>query len=234
MYSLLTCNKEDKENDDISRIFKTEIAYHTDEVLRIINCKTCEEVNKILEVCGNLDIVCYDITTDDGIHMVEKVRNQNKTAYIILIATPRISPLKYMKPSIMAASLLFRPMGESDIRDVADEAIHTFDHESSKQIYIVETEDGKDRVPYTDIIYFESREKKIFCCTRYREYGFYGTLDKLEQELPDNFKRCHRGYILNTSWIRKVALSENTIYLKEDYVIPVSRSYKSVMKEYRR
>ena len=112
-------------------------------------------------------------------------------------------------------------------------ALRTFEQESSKEIYVVETEDGKDRIPYSDIIYFESREKKIFCCTRYREYGFYGTLEKLEQELPDHFKRCHRGYILNTAWIRKVALSENTIYLRDDYAIPVSRSYKSIMKEYR-
>lgn len=233
MYSLLTCNKEDKEIGDISRIFKAEVAYYTDEVLKIITCKTREEVNEILETCGNLDIVCYDITTEDGIRTVEEIRNQNKTAYIILVATPDISPLKYMKPSIMAASLLFRPMEEDDIRDVADEALHTFEQESSKEIYIVETEDGKDRIPYTDIVYFESREKKIFCCTRYREYGFYGTLEKLEQELPENFKRCHRGYILNTSWIKKVALSENTIYLRDDYEIPVSRSYKSIMKEYR-
>lgn len=233
MYSLLTCNKEDKEIVDISKIFKAEVAYYTDEMLKIITCKNRDEVSRILHECENLDIVCYDITTEDGIRMVETVRDHNKNAYIILIATPDISPLKYMKPSIMAASLLFRPMLEEDIRDVADEALRTFEQESSKEIYVVETEDGKDRIPYSDIIYFESREKKIFCCTRYREYGFYGTLEKLEQELPDHFKRCHRGYILNTAWIRKVALSENTIYLRDDYAIPVSRSYKSIMKEYR-
>lgn len=233
MYSLLTCNKDDNENGDISKVFKAEVAYYTDEKLQIIICKTHEEVKVTLDTCGSLDIVCYDITTEDGIHMVEEVRARNKTAYIILVATPDISPLKYMKPSIMAASLLFRPMQEEDIREVADEALHMFKNESLTDIFIVETDSGKDRVPYTDIVYFESREKKIFCCTRYREYGFYGTLEKLEQELPDNFKRCHRGYILNTSWIRKVALSENTIYLRDDYEIPVSRSYKSAMKEYR-
>lgn len=233
MYSLLAYNRYNNELDTISRIFKNEMAYYTDELLKIIACTTQQEIETVLDKKHRLDIVCYDITTKNGIFILEQIRKQNKNAFVILVATSRISPLEYMKPSIMAASLLLRPISETSVKAVADAVIQVFVSETNEEIFVVGTDDGDERIPYEDIVYFESRNKKVYCCTRYKEYGFYATLDKLEQMLPDFFKRCHRSFILNTRWIRKIALSENVIYLRENYEIPVSRSYKAVMKGYR-
>ena len=64
-----------------------------------------------------------------------------------------------------------------------------------------------------------------------KEYGIYGALDTLEEELPKQFRRCHRSYIINTSYISKVWYSKNSILLKNDEEMPLSRSYKTIIKE---
>ena len=61
--------------------------------------------------------------------------------------------------------------------------------------------------------------------------SFYDTLDNLEQKLDSDFVRCHRSFIIAKSRIKKVMLSKNLILLDNGYEIPLSRSYKSAIKE---
>ena len=67
-----------------------------------------------------------------------------------------------------------------------------------------------------------------------REYGFYDTIDRLEQSLPPLFVRCHRSYLVNSGWIAGVKLSSGCLRLKNDIELPVSRSYKNRFKEKKR
>lgn len=95
---------------------------------------------------------------------------------------------------------------------------------------LLESREEKISIPLERIYYIEAMEKKVYVCTGAEEYGYYSTLDKLENDLPDNFVRCHRSFIVNTDKIKKVALSKNTIYLAEEYEVPLSRSYKAKLK----
>ena len=66
------------------------------------------------------------------------------------------------------------------------------------------------------------------------EYGFYLTMDRLAEELPEQFLRCHRSFIVNSRKIRKIMLSQNLIGLEDGFDIPLSRSYKAVLKGFGR
>ena len=90
---------------------------------------------------------------------------------------------------------------------------------------------GKRLVPYSGIVYFESRNKKIFLGTDNEEYSFYGTLDNLEETLDDRFIRCHRSFIAAKKRISKIVLSKNIVVLDNGCEIPLSRSYKGKVKE---
>ena len=52
-----------------------------------------------------------------------------------------------------------------------------------------------------------------------------GKLSQIEQELPPNFKRCHRSYIVNTNFIKQI--NTNSLLLTNKMIIPLSRSYKA-------
>jgi DNA-binding LytR/AlgR family response regulator len=230
---MLAYDTEQKELHDICTITKNQAALLTDDVWSIIAVLLRSEYMRFIKRDRRLDVICFDITEEDGIERLEQLRKKQGEAYLILLADAAISPVRYMKPSIMASSLLLRPMNDESIIYGIREMIQTLNSADKSEVFVVEDEDGRTRIPYGDIFYFEAKEKKVYACTKSAEYGFYGTMEKLAETLPDNFKRCHRGYIVNVSYIQKIALTEGLVYLKDDFIVPVSRSYKNVMKEYK-
>ena len=102
---------------------------------------------------------------------------------------------------------------------------------AAQESFLVDTREEKAVVPYSHIYYFEAREKKVFLRTKHTEYAFYSTIDALEKMLPDTFQRCHRSYIVNMQKLVRVVSSENCLELAGQITIPVSRSYRSLLRE---
>ena len=71
----------------------------------------------------------------------------------------------------------------------------------------------------------------MFVNTGNQEYAVYDTIDNLQERLPEGFLRCHRSFIVAKSKIENVYLSKNYIALEDGMTVPLSRSYKEVLKE---
>lgn len=182
-----------------------------------------------------IDISCLDITVDGGIELAENVRKNNCNMYIVVVADTSISPTLYIKPSIMASSLLLKPITSETIKNVFLDCfknyLKKFKQESSDTSFIIDNREGRQLIPFGMIIFFEARSKKIFLNAEGTEYSFYDTLDNLEKRLDNSFIRCHRSFIIAKSRIKKVMLSKSLILLDNGYEIPLSRTYKGVIKE---
>lgn len=183
-----------------------------------------------------LDIACIDITLPDSIRMAENIRKLNHHAHIILVATVDISPMSYMKPGIMAGSLLLRVYTDEQLKQVFEEAFRSYlrvfeSDEDKEDMYVIDSREGRQVIPYSRIFYFEAREKKIAIACVEREILCYDTIASLEKSLPDYFIRCHRSFIVNKKRVKKLILSQNIIELEGNMVVPVSRSYKSILRE---
>lgn len=150
----------------------------------------------------------------------------------MIMANNSISPLEYIKPTIMAASLILRPV----TADIIQKEISSFigyylaDNDNENK-FIIETKDTTLRIPYSSIYYFEAKEKKVFVRLQDKEYGYYDTLDNLIEKLPENFIRTHRGFIVNKDRIERLINVENLLALEDGFYVPISRSYKSIVKE---
>lgn len=185
-----------------------------------------------------INISCIDVTSDGGIEIAEEIRRQNRDMYMILLSDSSVSPITYIKPTIMAGSLLLRPVSEKNIKEVFFEAVKEYmkkihSEESNNSCFVIDNRDGKQLIPFSRIIFFESRSKKIFVNTEDKEYSFYDTLDNLENELNEDFIRCHRSFIISRSSIKKILFSQNLIELLNGTFVPLSRTYKTVFKELR-
>lgn len=82
-----------------------------------------------------------------------------------------------------------------------------------------------------DVLYFESRGRKISVVQPNGNFEFYQKMDTLYSFLPeDQFIRCHQSYIVRLAMIR--SYTANSIVLKDGSIIPISRSrYLSDVKE---
>lgn len=233
---MLVSDESSKERQYIVSYAKDLAGKWTDEYWKMLQCTSLSELEEMVKQKIRTDIICVDITMEGALELTKELRKQMPSSYIILIASPRISPAVYMRPAIGAESLLLKPLTEEQVREVLSEALRTYIDRflcpNEKKVFVIEHKGGRALIDYGNIYFFESREKRVYLNTEAEEYGFYDTLDELQEKLEDGFIRCHRSFLINKSKIVNVFLSQNRIILKNEFEIPLSRSYKPVIKAY--
>lgn len=217
MISCLTYSSIRQELAKLECIMKDEAAYVSGEDwnMQFVSCP--EQIEVYLKSGKLLDLACVDITSEGMLARVEALRAAYKKALLMVIADAGISPMTYLKPSVMPNSLLLRPAAPCQIQRVVKELFAAFMQEHSSD----EAE---------DVFVLETREKKVFVRVGNAEYALYETLERVKEVLPAVFLRCHRSYIVNTSKIERVVLSRNIIELPGGTLVPVSRSYRMDVK----
>lgn len=208
-------------------------AYHTDEELQVKLFKKSSLLLHQLETADMLDLAVVDITMSGGLEAARTIRKKYPSTEIMIVADITISPMRYMCPSIRASALLLRPVSvdwENAVQDFFCLLLASQKMKENRNMLWIENRNGIFRVPYDQICYVEAREKKVFVRTLSEEMGFAGTMEKLAEILPENFKRCHRSFIVNVDQIMKISFREGLLYLRGGLLVPVSRSYRSVFK----
>ena len=207
----------------------------SDEKLEIHRCPSIMELEELIRTGERTDMACIDITVPDMLRLTEAFRSRNESAYIILIASLDISPVLYMKPGIHAESLILKPFhkeqAEAVLREAFSELLRRYQKPDREKMFVLDNQDGRILIEYDAICFFEARNKKIYLNTGKEEYGFYGTIEQLEQELGERFLRCHRSFLVNRGKIERTVLSRNLLLLEGGFEIPVSRTYRPVMRQ---
>lgn len=223
----------DHERKNIVALARDRAAFYTDENWLWLECGSREELLRLDRENPGIDLYCLDLTIPGTLEAAKSFRAASSDAYIILVATASISPLTYMRPSVSAESLMIKPLSRAQVEEVLDEAIHSYSDRflgTAESSFVLESQGSRELIDYSRIFYFESRDKKIYLNTSVSEYGFYDTLDQLENRLEQRFLRVHRSFLVNRSKIRKVRLSDNQMFLEDNVVIPVSRTYKKAIR----
>lgn len=213
--------------------FRYEAALAGDDEWKWLLCANADDVAAALPDTPVLDLSCIDVTGADGTKDAEEMRSRYREMMMMVIADAKMSPMQYLKPSILPAALLMRPYTAASCKAVIHDFVTAYMEAQGKTdsgSYVLEQKEGKTFLPYSKIAYFEARQKKIFVRVGSREYAAYETIDNLMQTLPAEFLRCHRSYIINRKWIDRIILAENLILLTDGSMIPVSRSYRAEVK----
>ena len=235
MKAFVLSNEKKEENNCLRQLSKERMAKNSEERWQIEEQVSVKEFALLCEEHSDFDVVYMDVTREGAIPSTEQFRQKNEDAALMVIADEQMSPMEYLKPSVQATSLLVRPFDQKTADRVVSETWNWYQkkNEDESQCFCAEGEEERFHVRYDQIMFFESREKKIFVHLEHTMYGFYDTLGNLENRLPEYFLRCHRSFIVNCRKIKDVAYAKGEIYLEQDTVIPISRSYKAVIKERR-
>ena len=179
-----------------------------------------------------IHLSCYDITEKRNLDYLHHFREHYQKVSLMLIANLSISPMDYIKPDILASELILRPYRTEDLKEKLYSLITSYlGKEDEEEIFVLETKEETLRIPYNQIYYLEALDKKIYIRMKREEKGFYGTLDNLEEKLPETFVRCHRSFIVNWKHVEKMVRSQNLLILMDGIQVPFSRSYKTKLME---
>ena len=84
-----------------------------------------------------------------------------------------------------------------------------------------------------DIIYFENEMRKIAVHTVRGEISFYGVMADMEREVGEGFCRCHRGYLVNLSYVAEYD-TENIMLTNGEKIYLSKDRYHDFVKQYMR
>lgn len=218
----------------LDRLFRNEIALYGNEDSCVDLCQNTVEVRQGMQSEELADFLCVDVTTEEGIQCAVLLRNHYPHSGLLVIADGNTSPTRYIKPSIMATSVILRPLDVSTTGRVVREFFHycmAGRLTDTKEYFVIQEKNNVTRIPYDRISCFEASLKRILVRLSSTEYSYYETLDHLEQTLPDQFIRCHRGYIVNIRKAVRFIPAEGMLYLEGNLQVPVSRSCRQKVME---
>ena len=84
-----------------------------------------------------------------------------------------------------------------------------------------------------DIIYIESRAKKVEIHTQNDIIEVYAAISELEKQMIGNFYRCHRGYLVNMGFISEYSINSITLNNGEKVILSKEK-YGDFVKTYMR
>lgn len=188
-----------------------------------------EDLCKYLDLGNSFDLIFLDIEMMpmSGIDVGLKIRKEKmdyNTEIVYITGTNQytrhlldLNPLLYVE----------KPFTEDAIIEVLKLALRLADQlEGCFQFKI----NGFNyRQKFGEILYFESRLRKILLVTETRDFEFYRNLNELISDLPMYFVQIHRSYIIN---IKKVAaFLGNSVLMQNNVEISVSQTYRNKLKE---
>lgn len=75
---------------------------------------------------------------------------------------------------------------------------------------------------YEDIIYMESMGHLVVIHVESGDYYSYDRLEKMKENMPEHFVHCHKSYVVNMDYIRRI--EKRKIILMNEKEIPISKA----------
>lgn len=87
------------------------------------------------------------------------------------------------------------------------------------------------RLKVDQILYAQALSKKIEVVCTHQTLQLYASMEEILELLGEGFVRCHRSYVINLKKVAQVDWTQMLITLSDASSIPVSRSWRSTLKE---
>ncbi len=187
---------------------------------------------ELLEDAGSsksFDIIFMDIYVGQelGIDIARRLRNDGyENLLIFSTITDEYAIESY---SVSANGYILKPYNMSRLEAVLDRVLEKYDADYMR----VKVRNTYVNIPYSNIVYIESRNNRCILHTEEEEYSLYMRLDEIEDSISDEesrFLRCHRSYIVNMDHI--IAVDEQFRLDNGDSALIRSKSRAQIKKYY--
>lgn len=145
---------------------------------------------------AELDLIFLDIHMGDqnGIEVARIIRSSNERVVIVFVTNnPEYSLEGY---SVEALDYLIKPVTFGVLERVLKKVIQRLEV-TDRMCLTIRNHDGFFVVNYADICYIEFTNRKLMVVTKNGPITCLGTMQSMEDTLPDTFFRVHSGFLVN-------------------------------------
>lgn len=225
MFSIAICDDEKAICAQMEQIFQP----YLDRGIETEVFYNCEELYDSLAQGAHYDLIFLDIEFRqmNGIDMGKKIRDElrNDRIQIVFISVRQDYAMELF--SVRPMNFLVKPISEQAALDNLERAM------ALSKLYdsYFEFRFGAEnyRVPYGDILYFESSNRTVSIHTKYGEKTLYGKLNEIEKHAPINFIRIHQSYLINRYYVTYWKAEE--VEISRQVTLPISKSYQKKIRK---
>lgn len=205
-----------------------------------------EDPEKILEAVRNsenMGLYFLDIelnTNMNGLVLADRIREYDPRGFIVFITSHSEMSFLTFQYKVEALDFILKDHPQKMQRQICECMKHVMQkyskitRGSGKTISI--TRGGRRiTLEYQEIIFFEtsSNEHKLIVHTKNKSIEFFGKMKEIENEVGEEFIRCHRAYLVNKANIQEVNYEDKCIIMKTQERCPIShRMLGQIKKKY--
>ncbi len=201
---------------------------HTQDI-KVDTFYTVEKLYDAMRNGKHFDLIFLDVEfrTMDGVELGHKIRDElnNNIAQIVYISGNQEHAMELF--SVRPMNFLVKPFLKQDLLENLETAIRLV--QVNNNCFECKCNSEWLRIPYNQIMYLESDNRKIKIHTDQGIKTMYGVLNKISDTLPMEFIRIHQSYLVNRSYIKM--WKHNEITLVNEEVVPVSSTYRKKLAE---
>lgn len=174
----------------------------------------------------NIFLLDIEMPGLSGIATATQIRQTDSSAIIIFITSHK--DYVYDVFEVLPFRFIRKPLNIEELEKALDDATTHLNNDN--KIFFFHIGHEKFQVFFKDIIYFESKGRKICVYTLHDSWVFYGRIADIMNTLaPDCFVQIHGSYIVNLEAI--TIIRQQQLVLNTQTELPISRSFSKSVRE---
>lgn len=199
--------------------FEAQVAFSSDNTEEVLNYISSNKV----------DVAMLDInlkSNKTGIELAKEIRKINKNIYIIFTT----GHLEYamIAYKVKTFDYIAKPINYDRLEETI---IRLFEDVTSVPKRYLKIDNKNTLVDESEVQYIKRDGMKLVFHTNSRDYDTYSSFNKFQDQLPENYIRCHKSYIANINQIKDVEPVSGTITFKNGDTCDIGPKYKSDLME---
>lgn len=197
---------------------KTEVFFRGDMMKRYLS-----EEEKI-------DVLFLDIALPEvsGVELGSYLREtlENETTCIVYISSRESYAMQLFQNRPF--DFLIKPLEKEKIFQVMDRVRKVRGYEMEDFEYC--SYGDRIRIPWREILYFQSEGRKVRIVGRKGNHSYYGKLSEAEKKAPrENFVKIHKSFLINLSYVREY--SYETVCMVNGDILNISRQNRAAVRK---
>ena len=176
-----------------------------------------------------VDVIFLDInlkSNKTGLEIASLIRKKNQKVYLIFTT----GHLEYamLAYKYKTFDYLPKPVTQERLEETISRLFQDINSKPKKYIKI----DNKNTLLDEDEILFIKRDgMKLVFETKNKNFDTYSSFNKIKNNLPNNFVRCHKSFVVNINNITNLDPVGNIIYFNNNLTCEIGPKYKENLME---
>ena len=188
-------------------------------------CKNVLQANHYLDT-QQIDVIFLDINMP-LLSGMEWLKGLKKSPMIIMTTAYEEYALESFKYNVL--DYLVKPISFQRFLHAVNKVYQYSRNQAEKEFLFIKTERHVQKIAIDAILFVESMQNYVKVVTSQEQIIVHSTLKNFKEQLPDNFIRTHRSFVVSKTKIDKI--KENTILIGT-YSIPISTRLKKTVLNY--